>query len=227
ILTYEILPSHIYWNSDQTSFTIRFETELVHKYLPQLFQFFSISSVVKLLTNYGFKKTKKQKQSIQTYNFQHPQFLPLQPTLTDNIILENPNLDPYGEFIDSFLIQFNYCKLNEYSLKSEIKILEETNLGLKIELEQMRGNIEQLNSVLYFLETGQYDKINLQEFNMLTVTDCYQSPEAIDPQANLIIPPPFQSSTVPVTSNSISVPTSMDFGLIDALTMSETTPYGL
>jgi hypothetical protein len=50
ILAYKILPAHIYWNTDHISFTIRFETELVHKYLPQLFQFFSISSVIKLLT---------------------------------------------------------------------------------------------------------------------------------------------------------------------------------
>jgi hypothetical protein len=50
ILTCEKLPSHIYWNSNQTSFTICFEADLVHKYLPQIFQFFSINSVVKLLT---------------------------------------------------------------------------------------------------------------------------------------------------------------------------------
>ncbi|KXN74901.1 hypothetical protein CONCODRAFT_1972 [Conidiobolus coronatus NRRL 28638] len=225
ILTYEILPLHIYWNSDETSFTIHFETELVHKYLPQLFQFFSIGSVVKLLTNYGFKKTKKQKQGIQTYDFQHPQFLASQPTLIDSIIFENPDLDPYGEFIDNFVNQYNYCKLNEYSLKSEINTLEETNLRLKNELDQMRGNIEKLNSVLYFLQTEQYDKINLEEFNMLITTGCYQSPEIIDPQAALITPQIFQSSIEPITNNSMSALTPIDFGLIEALTMSENPAY--
>jgi hypothetical protein len=111
--------------------------------------------------SYGFKKTKKQKQSIQIYDFQHPQFIPSHPKLIDSIIIENPNLDPYGEFIDNFLNQFNYCKLNEYSLKLEINILEETNLGLKNELNQMKNNIEQLNLILYWLETGQFGKHKL------------------------------------------------------------------
>jgi hypothetical protein len=106
--------------------------------------------------SYGFKKTKNQKQGVQTYDFQHPQFLPLQPNLIDSIILEYPNLDPQGELIENFLNQFNYCKLNEYSLKLEINTLEEMNLGLKNELEQIRYNVEKLSLILYFLETGQF-----------------------------------------------------------------------
>jgi uncharacterized protein YigA (DUF484 family) len=105
--------------------------------------------------SYGFKKTKRQKKGIQNYVFQHPKFLPLQPRLIDSIILEYPNIDPYGELVDYLLNQFNYCKLNGYSLELEISTLVETNLGLKNELEQIRYNIEQLNLIMYFLETGQ------------------------------------------------------------------------
>jgi hypothetical protein len=104
---------------------------------------------------------RKQNLSIQTYDFQHPQFLPLQPILIDSIILESPSLDPYGKFIDNLLNQFNYCKLNECSLKLEIDILEETNSKLRNELKQMRSNIEQLNLILYCLETGQFGKHKL------------------------------------------------------------------
>jgi hypothetical protein len=78
--------------------------------------------------------------------------------LIDTIILENPNLDPYGKFIETILNKFNYCKLNEYSLKLEINTLEETNLVLKNELEQMKYNIEQSSLILNWLKAQKFGK---------------------------------------------------------------------
>jgi hypothetical protein len=66
------------------------------------------------------------------------------------------------------------------------------------------------------------DKINLDEFIMLTTIDCYQLPEALANQPSLITSPAIQPSAVQITGNSLSTHTSMGFGLIDALTMSET-----
>lgn len=57
---------------------------------------------------------------------------------------------------------------------------------------------------------------------MLTTIDCYQLPEALANQPSLITSPAIQPSAVQITGNSLSTHTSMGFGLIDALTMSET-----
>jgi hypothetical protein len=67
------------------------------------------------------------------------------------------------------------------------------------------------------------DNINLDEFNMLVAPACYnQSLNTVDPQESLIIPPESHSSIVPVTSNTIDMPMSMEFTPMSALTMSET-----
>jgi hypothetical protein len=68
------------------------------------------------------------------------------------------------------------------------------------------------------------DKINLEEFNIL-IADFYQLPEAMDTQTALIIPPTPQSLILPVTTNSVSALTPMEFEVMDTLTTSETSVY--
>jgi hypothetical protein len=62
---------------------------------------------------------------------------------------------------------------------------------------------------------------------MLETADCYnQSLVATDPQATINISPTSQSLIARVNIDRKFVPTQMDFGLINSLTMSEAPAFG-
>eukprot|EP01138_Halocafeteria_seosinensis_P007380 gb/GECG01007545.1/.p1 GENE.gb/GECG01007545.1/~~gb/GECG01007545.1/.p1 ORF type:complete len:556 (+),score=67.06 gb/GECG01007545.1/:1-1668(+) len=141
----------IRWSESGETFIIPDVEELERSVLPQYFKSSNVSSFVRQLNFYGFRKLTKTRDPKQTWEFQHPYFTrnSSQDELTAIKRKTALNTDPARAELEMYREQLASLRKQNEQLKQENAEKDETIKQLRTKVSKCEGDIEELRKQVH------------------------------------------------------------------------------
>lgn len=148
---------YIAWNQNGTSFTITNPNQFSQIVLPKFFKHSHLTSFVRQLNMYGFRKLTNVTYNFTTeepLEFHHPQFIQSHPELLEFVRRKSPSSLRIGSRtiktadLEKLISDFEHIKFEHESLLREFQDLKAENRNLKTEVLHLKSKYSRHEQVL-------------------------------------------------------------------------------